>query len=51
MVKLDVEEDNPNIRVMSGLTGSVEVKIGTRSVMRYFLDPIMKGFGESLKEK
>lgn len=51
LVKLDVEDDNPDIRVMSGLTGSVEVKIGTRSVMRYFLDPIMKGFGESLKEK
>jgi len=51
LVKLDVEDNNPDIRVMSGLTGSVEVKIGTRSVMRYFLDPIMKGFGESLKEK
>ena len=50
LVKLDVENSNPNINVMSGLSGSVEVKIGKQSVMRYFLDPIVKGFGESLKE-
>lgn len=51
LVKLDVDNSNPNINVMSGLSGSVEVKIGKQSVMRYFLDPIMKGFWESLKEK
>lgn len=51
LVKLDVENTNPNINVMSGLSGSVEVKIGKQSIMRYFLDPIVKGFGESLKEK
>jgi multidrug resistance efflux pump len=51
LVKLDVDNTNPNINVMSGLSGSVEVKIGKQSVMKYFLDPIVKGFGESLKEK
>ena len=51
LVKLDVDNSNPNINVMSGLTGSVEVKVGKRSVMRYFLDPIVKGFGDSMKEK
>lgn len=51
LVKLDVDDSNPNIDVMSGLTGAVEVKVGKRSVMRYFLDPIVKGFGDSLKEK
>lgn len=51
LVKLDVDDSNPNINVMSGLSGAVEVKIGTQSVMRYFLDPIVKGFGDSLKEK
>ncbi len=51
LVKLSVDNTNPNIDVMSGLSGSVEVKIGTRSIMNYFLDPIIKGFGESLKEK
>lgn len=51
LVKLDVDNTNPSINVMSGLSGSVEVKIGKQSVMRYFLDPIVKGFGESFKEK
>ena len=36
---------------MSGLSGAVEVKIDKRSVMSYFLDPFIKGFGESLKER
>ena len=51
LVKLDVENSNPKINVMSGLTGAVEVKVGKRSIMRYFLDPIVKGFGDSMKEK
>lgn len=51
LVKLDVDDSNPNINVMSGLTGTVEVKVGKQSIMRYFLDPIVKGFGDSLKEK
>lgn len=51
LVKLDVDDSNPNINVMSGLSGAVEVKIGRQSVMRYFLDPIVKGFGDSMKEK
>lgn len=51
LVKLDVDNYNPNIDVMSGLSGSVELKIGTRSIMRYFLNLIVKGFGDSLKGK
>ncbi|WP_295076929.1 HlyD family efflux transporter periplasmic adaptor subunit [Ruminococcus sp.] len=51
LVKLDVENTNEKIDIMSGLTGAVEVKVGKQSVMRYFLDPIVKGFGDSLKEK
>ena len=51
LVKLDVDDSNPNVNVMSGLSGIVEVKIGSQSVMRYFLDPIVKGFGDSMKEK
>ncbi|MBR6995282.1 MAG: HlyD family efflux transporter periplasmic adaptor subunit, partial [Ruminococcus sp.] len=51
LVKLDVDDSNENIDIMSGLTGAVEVKVGKRSIMRYFLDPIVKGFGDSLKEK
>ena len=51
LVKLDVENTNEKIDIMSGLTGAVEVKVGKQSVMRYFLDPIVKGFGDSMKEK
>lgn len=51
LVKLDIDNSNPDIHVMSGLSGSVEIKTDKRTVMDYFLDPIIKGFGESLKEK
>ena len=51
LVKLDVDSSNDRIEIMSGLTGAVEVKVGKQSIMRYFLDPIVKGFGDSMKEK
>lgn len=51
LVKINITEIPGGIDVISGLSGSVEIKIGKRSVMDYFLDPIKKGFGESLKEK
>ena len=51
LIKVRVLNKNNEIKLTSGLTGNVEIKIGKRTVMDYFLDPIMKGFGESLKEK
>ncbi|MDO5558391.1 MAG: ABC transporter transmembrane domain-containing protein [Oscillospiraceae bacterium] len=42
---------NNKINIITGLSGSVEIKTGTRSVINYFLDPIKKEFGESLKER
>ena len=51
LVKINITEIPGGIDVISGLSGSVEIKIGKRSVMDYFLDPIKKVFGESLKEK
>lgn len=51
LVKIEVTDFNEDIDIISGLSGSVEVKTDKRSVMEYFLDPIIKGFGESLKEK
>ena len=50
IVKLELDSDNKNIRIISGLSGSVEIKTDKRTVMDYFLEPIVKGFGESLKE-
>ena len=39
------------IKIFTGLSGVVEIKTGKRTIMEYFLEPITKGFGESLKEK
>lgn len=44
------DELNDNILLRQGLTGTVEIKIGTRSVMEYFLEPITSGLYNSLKE-
>lgn len=51
LVKIELTDWNDSINIMSGLSGSIEIKTGERSIMKYFLDPITKGFGESLKEK
>lgn len=51
LVKLEIADVPEGIDVVSGLSGSVEIKTDKRTVIEYFLDPIMKGFGESLKEK
>ena len=51
IVKLGINDSNENINIISGLSGAVEIKTDKRTVMDYFLEPIIKGFGESLKEK
>lgn len=51
IVKLEIDDSNENINIISGLSGAVEIRTGKRTVMDYFLEPIVKGFGESLKEK
>lgn len=51
IVKLEIDNSNENINIISGLSGAVEIKTDKRTVMDYFLEPIVKGFGESLKEK
>lgn len=51
LVKLDIVDKNEDINIISGLSGTVEIKTGQRTVMEYFMEPIMKGFGDSMKEK
>lgn len=51
LVKIEITDVPDGIEIISGLTASVEIKTGKRTVMDYFLEPIKKGFGESLKEK
>ena len=35
---------------MPGMTVSAEIKTGTRTVLDYFLEPLMRGVNESLRE-
>lgn len=51
IVKLELDDSNENINIISGLSGAVEIKTDRRTVMDYFLEPIVRGVGESLKEK
>lgn len=39
-----------NFRLIPGMPLTAEIKVGSRSIMAYFLHPILKGFGESMRE-
>ena len=43
----DVPQD---FRLIPGMTGTVEVKVGRRTIISYLLDPIVRLFDESLRE-
>ena len=51
LVKIEITDKHDDIDIISGLSGSVEIKTDKRTVMDYILEPIKKGYGESLKEK
>ena len=51
LVRLEVVELPENVTAIAGLQGSIEMKTGKRSILQYFLEPITKGLGESLKER
>ena len=36
--------------LIPGMTLTAEVKVGSRSVISYFLYPLMRGFNESIRE-
>ncbi|MDC7784346.1 HlyD family type I secretion periplasmic adaptor subunit [Rhodoplanes sp. TEM] len=40
----------PHFRLLPGMTVSAEIKVGTRRVISYLLNPILKGLDESLRE-
>jgi adhesin transport system membrane fusion protein len=40
-----------SIEVRPGLTGSVEIRTGERSVLSYLTKPIIKSFGQGLGER
>jgi hemolysin D len=37
-------------RLIPGMTLSAEIKVGTRSVLSYFVSPLTKGLSESIRE-
>jgi HlyD family secretion protein len=41
---------SPDIRLLPGMTVTAEIKVGTRSVISYFLYPLLRGLDDSLKE-
>jgi hemolysin D len=40
----------PGAQMLPGMTLTAEIKTGTRTVLDYFLDPLMRGMNESLRE-
>ncbi len=52
VVKVVFEDElNENIKLEYGMSGTMEVLVGKRSLMDYFLEPVKKGLDNSLKEK
>lgn len=50
-VEIDSEGFNEEIKLISGMSGTVEIDVGKRSVLDYFLEPILQGMKNSLKEQ
>ena len=50
-VEIDENDCHEDIDFKSGMVGSIEVNIGKRSVLDYFLEPILGNLSSSLKEK
>jgi HlyD family secretion protein len=49
---VDFHLDNmpKGVRILAGMTVAGEIKVGTRSVMSYFMYPITRGLRESIRE-
>jgi HlyD family secretion protein len=50
MTDMKLENLPPGARMFPGMTLTAEVKVGSRSVLSYFLNPITRGFSESIRE-
>ncbi len=49
-ISINNDEINPDIKLISGLSGNVEIITGKQTVLHYFLKPVSKALRESLKE-
>lgn len=50
LTKIDLERMPEGAAVIPGMTVSAEIKVGSRSILSFFLWPILRGMGESLRE-
>ena len=50
LVKTQLERLPEGARLMPGMTVQADVKVGSRSVISYFLNPLRRGLDESLRE-
>jgi HlyD family secretion protein len=50
MTNMKLDNLPPGARLFPGMTLTAEVKVGSRSVLSYFLNPITRGFSESIRE-
>jgi hemolysin D len=50
LVATKLERLPPGARLMPGMTVTADVKVGSRSVLSYFLSPVTRGLDESLRE-
>lgn len=51
VVKLGIENNNDKIKLLPGMTATVEFDLGKRSIMKYFLDPITGALKNTAREK
>src|SRR5262249_29100877 len=48
--KAELDRMPEGARLMPGMTASADIKVGERSVMSYFLNPVTRGLDESMRE-
>lgn len=51
VVKLSIENNNDKIKLLPGMTATIEFDLGKRSIMKYFLDPITGALKNTAREK
>ncbi|MSQ57261.1 MAG: hypothetical protein EXR35_07070 [Limnohabitans sp.] len=53
-VRINKDQNNPkakSINIKAGMTSSIDVETGTRTVLTYILKPLIKSFSGALTEK
>ncbi|MBL1321723.1 MAG: hypothetical protein COA63_011785 [Methylophaga sp.] len=51
MAKMDIQVKNKLVKLSPGMTVAVEIKIGQRRLIEYFLAPLLRYKQESIRER